>query len=231
MKASIYVEGGAKDSKALRISCQNGFSKLFNNCGYDTQLVHVVACGGRGNTYKRFKTAHATEKTSFIVLLVDSEDPVADITKPWKHLKERNGDNWDRPTQASDEQVFLMTTCMETWIVADHATLQEHFHASQSAKIKRTPQPINVSQLPSLHALEEKHRDGVFDQLLRATSHCSNGYKKGTTSFELLGKLKPCTLRQTLPSFKRIMDILDKILDCPHILCPDEIQDTNNDSD
>lgn len=36
-----------------------------------------------------------------------------------------NEKNWDPPTGATDNQVLLMTTCMETWIVADRALGRE----------------------------------------------------------------------------------------------------------
>ncbi len=44
-----------------------------------------------------FRTACANAKPGdYVALLVDSEDPVADIEKPWEHLKAR--DSWTKPT-------------------------------------------------------------------------------------------------------------------------------------
>ena len=51
--------------------------------------------------------------------------PVSDIEETWVHLHRR--DSWRRPRGARNDQVLLMTTCMETWIVADHTSLREHF--------------------------------------------------------------------------------------------------------
>jgi len=58
-------------------------------------------------------------------MLVVSEDPIADEEEPWQHLRQSPDDNWDPPTGATDNQVLLMTTCMETWIVADRALGRE----------------------------------------------------------------------------------------------------------
>jgi hypothetical protein len=52
-------------------------------------------------------------------MLIDSEEPPADPNAPWKHLKDRDG--WDRPAAAEDDQVLLMITCMETWIITDES--------------------------------------------------------------------------------------------------------------
>lgn len=60
-----------------------------------------------------------------VFMLIDSEDPMANIEATWPHLKVRDG--WEKPENAGDEQVLMMTTCMETWIVADRAALKSHF--------------------------------------------------------------------------------------------------------
>jgi hypothetical protein len=45
-----------------------------------------------------------------------------------------------------------------------------------------------------------------------ATSTCSNAYRKGKRSYEILGKLKPVVLAALLPSFARTMAILEQKL-------------------
>ena len=74
--------------------------------------------GGRRSAYEDFESHVATAGSGdFVGLLVDSEDTVADIEKPWVHLRQR--DKWAKPDGATDDQVLFMTTCMETWIAAD----------------------------------------------------------------------------------------------------------------
>jgi len=94
-----------------------------------------------------------------------------------------------------------MTTCMETWIVADHAAMTDHYGAQ-----------LQVSALPPLVNLENRGRHDVLDSLVRATRNCANAYAKGKRSFEILAKLSPGTLALHLPSFVRVRRILNEKL-------------------
>ena len=130
-----------------------------------------------------------------MALWIDSEEPLEDLEATWQHLQTRN--QWVQPVGSSDEQVLFMTTCMETWFVADRAALQGHFKDK-----------LQVSALPPLHDLESRHRHDVQGRLINATRRCSNAYAKGIKSFEILGKLSPEVLIQSLPSFVRVLRIL-----------------------
>ena len=132
-------------------------------------------------------------------MLVDSEEPVESLEKTWDHLKSR--DQWDKPAGALDEQVIFMTTCMETWIVADRAALREHYG-----------QHLQEHALPALVDLEKRHRHEMHDSLVHASRNCSNAYSKGKRSFEVLAKLDPAVLKQHLPSFVRVDRILQETL-------------------
>jgi hypothetical protein len=163
-------------------------------------MPKLVAGGGREQTFKYFCTAHgASASNSIVCLLVDSEDPMTDIERTWEHLKDR--DDWDRPDGATDEQVLMMTACMETWIVADRAALRAHYGSN-----------LNENQLPAVVNLETRGRQGIQDALERATSQCSNNYQKGKRSFQVMAVLTRATLEQHLPSFVRDMRILEATL-------------------
>lgn len=193
MRSHIYIDGA--ESKEDQVRCREGFRTLFEKAGLTGRLPRLSACGGRNSAFDDFKTAHAGKGTDdFIALLVDSEDPVADIEKTWNHLKSRDG--WEIPAGALDAQVLLMTTSMETWIVADRAALMNHYGHK-----------LQENALPTLHDLERQNRHEVHDKLVRATRHCSNAFAKGKRSFEVLGVLNVSTL-QTLPSFARMLRIL-----------------------
>lgn len=200
MSAYLYIEGGGTgaDSKEADIRCREGFRNLLENCGFAVQkrMPRLVACGGRDSAFDAFKIAQKTNAAgNFVALWVDSEEPLADLEAAWKHLQAR--DQWVQPVGAVDEQVLFMTTCMETWFVADRAALKTHFK-----------EKLQESALPPLHDLENRHRHDVQDKLIHATRECSNAYAKGTRSFELLGKLSPAALAQHLPSFVRVRRIL-----------------------
>ena len=195
MSATIFLEGGGPRSE-LRTRCQKGFHKLLEKCGFTGRMPKLVACGARGASFDRFKIAHkAKRKDDFIAMLIDSEDPVADIEKPWKHLQQRDG--WKKPKGASDDQVLFMTTCMETWIVSDPAALQAHYGTE-----------LQESALPPLVKLETQLRHRIQGDLIHATRNCTNAYGKGKRSFEVLAELNPATLEEHLPSFARALRIL-----------------------
>lgn len=198
MSSHLYIEGA--ESREDQIRCREGFRRLLEKAGFTGRLPRLTACGSRNSTFDDFKTAHLNAKPGhFVAMLVDSEDPVADVETPWRHLKTR--DHWDNPTDASDEQVFFMTTCMETWIVADRETLRKHYG-----------QKLQESALPPNDHLESRGRSEVLSKLQHATRECSNAYRKGKRSFFLVGELNPATLEPLLPSFARMMRILDEKL-------------------
>jgi hypothetical protein len=191
----LYIEGGATGagSKEAQARCRESFRKLLRKAGLPRQ-PRLSACDGRENTFDDFRTAHLHRKPGdYIAMLVDSEGPVADGEQPWSHLKA--GDDWDRPGGADEDQVLMMTTCMETWIVADRATLRAHYG-----------EKLQESALPPLHNLEARPRHEVQDRLIHATRDCKNRYAKGPRSFEVVGMLQPPAL-QNLPGFARAIRI------------------------
>ena len=196
VSARIYLEGGG-DSNAGRRSCRQGFRKLLEACGFKGRMPSLTASGSRNAAYVGFVADHQTAPAGdYVALLVDSEDPVADVNAPWVHLRHRDG--WPRPPGADDEQVLLMTTCMETWLVADPDALAERYGPG-----------FQASALPPLNNLESRNRDDVLRGLENATRQCPIRYAKGPESFTALGKIRPDRIQQHLPSFQRARRTLD----------------------
>ena len=111
MKVKVYVEGGG-DGKSLRARCRGGFSSFFEKANLAGRMPQVIACGGREAAFDKFCTALGSRRAEeFIILLVDSEGPVADRSEPWLHLRER--DSWEKPDDATDENAHLMVQCKE----------------------------------------------------------------------------------------------------------------------
>jgi len=197
-KTTIYIEGGG-DSKQLHTLCRKGFRTLLKKCGFKGCMPHLVACGGRDSAFEDFKIAHANKSNSdYVAMLIDSEDPLTDL-EAWGHLKRRDG--WDKPLGSENDQVLFMTTCMETWIVADRDALAKHYGSK-----------LQKSALPPLFDLESRSRHDIQDTLSHATRDCSNSYKKGRRSFYVLEKLSPNELESHLPSFVRVKGILENRL-------------------
>ncbi len=200
MNAIIYLEGGASGphSKNLTIRCQQAFHELLVSMGFKGRKPRLKACGGRASVYEDFCTAHQTNRGGYVAMWIDSEEPITDIEAAWKHLAEvTTVASWDRPENAQDDQVLFMTTCMETWIVADVPTLRAHYGRE-----------LNENSLPAPNDLEKRGRHDVQARLETATKNCKNAYAKGKLSFDVLEKLQPSTLRQHLPSFVRVERIL-----------------------
>ncbi len=199
MSATIFLEGGG-DSKELHIRCREGFRQLLEKCGFRGRMPRLTACGGRSTAFYDFQTGHATKgDADYVAMLIDSEEPLKELDAAWQHLERRDG--WETPPDATDEQVLFMTTCMETWIVADQKTLSDHYGSK-----------LQKSALPALNNLESRYREEVQQKLTHATRNCSNAYTKGKRSFVVLGKLSPATLKQHLPSFRRVVRILEREL-------------------
>ena len=195
MSARIYLEGGGNRPEG-RARCREGFRKLLERCGLSGRMPKLVASGSRSDAFDNFKTSHTNASGSeYVALLIDSEGRVSDVEQTWEHL--RHGDNWQRPRGAADDQVLLMTTCMETWIVADQSALREHFG-----------QGLRPNALPSPTNLESRPTGDVQSSLENATRDCAAPYTKGPRSYEVVGKLNPDTLESQLPSFGRARRIL-----------------------
>ena len=97
------------------------------------------------------------------------------------------------------DQAQLMVTCMETWLMADRAALNEFFG----------PKLREKSLLP-LEQLEERPRECVQQSLTQATKNCANAYQKGDRSFQVLAYAAPETLKQHLPYFRRLIETLER---------------------
>lgn len=199
MRRAIYIEGGG-DSKDLHIQCRKAFRQILENCGFKGRMPRLVACGSRNSAYKDFRSAVTySDSDDYIAILVDSEDPVDDIHKPWQHLNKRDG--WEQPDGTKDSQAFLMITCMETWIAAERDALRMHYKNG-----------FNENRLPSLDKIEMQPRHKVQKALEDATRNCKNKYSKGRRSFEILEKLSVDVLTENLLGFKRFRDVLEKEL-------------------
>jgi hypothetical protein len=171
-------------------------------------MPRIVACGSRADAYKSFCTAIANNELA--MLLVDSEARMAAGAEPsnapssewlpWLHLKQRQGDGWDRPANSDDLQCHLMVQCMEHWLLADRDALRAFFGKG-----------YRDSALPSAqNPLEGLSKQSAYSALANATRDCQTKgtYGKGQHSFELLGKIDPQKVMAASPWAKRFITAL-----------------------
>ena len=164
-------------------------------------MLKVIASGGRDRAYKGFRTAfYDTKANDFLVLLVDSESPVAKGDSAWVHLHKQDG--WNKPEQAGCDNVHLMVQCMEAWFFADKDAL-ERIHDDKFIR----------NALPAREKIEDIPKNDLIDGLKNATRQCKpeKQYDKGMRSFEILSQIDPQKVIAASPHAKRLIDTLKQI--------------------
>lgn len=203
----LYVEGGG-DSKSLQIECRKGFRNFIEKAGLKGKMPSIIACGGRKNAYDSY--CIAIEYGEDAVLLVDSEAPLLnqnqqglpETWQPWQHLKQRQGDGWDKPKNSKDTDCHLMVQCMENWLLADRDTLKAFFG-----------QGFADNQLPAATRLIESiDKNTAYEALAKASASCKTKvpYDKGEHSFKLLASIDSEKVTDSSPWAKRFVDELKK---------------------
>ena len=197
MNVKVYVEGGG-NVRELRTRCRKGFSSFFGKANLAGRMPQVIACGGRHTTYDKFAAAlRSANDTVFVVLLVDSEGPVAEGAGPWRHLQTR--DKRGRPHGATDDNAHLMVQCMEAWFLADKDRLATFFGRG-----------FNRNALPCNPDIEQVAKTDVLDGLKGATRQCrpKGEYGKGRHSFEILAEVDPAKVVAASKHARRLIKTL-----------------------
>ena len=193
MTTRVYVEGGGSGNKALRSACRRAFGEFFRESGLES-LPRVVPCGGRNETYDDFRHARLGPGQDRVLLLVDSERPVA-AADPWRHLAASDG--WRRPRGARQEDAHLMVECMESWFYADKETLITFFG---DGFVPSALSRANVEEIP---------KGDVLRGLAAASRRSQRGtYDKGRHAFTILGLLDPAKVCASSPHARRLIDVL-----------------------
>jgi hypothetical protein len=199
----IFVEGGGDNDDQHR-EFRQGLRLFLEKAGIKGRMPRIVACGGRQTAFDDYKTEIKSGNSAY--LLVDSEEAVAatfqngeDMTKwnPWGHLKQRTGDNWDRPEKAKDTDCHLMVQCMENWFLADSQALSSFFKKEFKEK-----------KLPTNKSIEAVSKTEVYDALAAATKECKAAYSKGGNSFKILAEIDPAKVTSASPWAKRFIETL-----------------------
>lgn len=174
----IYVEGGG-DTWPTRTACRQGFSDFFGKILPPGCRPRIIAAGGRNEAYQSFCTA-LKQGGAFVMLLVDSEDPVPAKMAVWVHLKTRDG--WDQPKPASADHAHMMVTCMEAWFLADTQALAAYY--GQGFLTNSLPKNPDVEKIP---------RGDIVAALEHATrnTRTKGQYHKTRHAFQILGSLDP----------------------------------------
>jgi len=198
---AIYVEGGGDTAQTLD-PFRRGMSAFMKSVVDAVRQRHirwrVIPCGRRRAAYDAFVDALSNEPKAFNVLLVDSEDPVAITVAPWEHLKNREGDKWDKPPGADDERCQMMVTCMEAWFLADPGGLRRHFGGN-----------FDSGKLPPANQAETRTKANINDALKKATSLTpAKEYQKTRDGVKLLEKVDCSEVRKHCKWCERLFQAL-----------------------
>ena len=163
-----------------------------------------MACGSRNDAFDMFQTALRQNDPDIVnLLLVDAETKVKANTSPWKHLREREGDWWDRPANVSDEQCHLMVQSMETWIASDIGALRKFY--GKGFREKLIPPTLDVEAID---------KDRLFAALKEASSHSEKKgqYHKTKHGFALIGLADPELVRAKAAYCERFFQATERMI-------------------
>ena len=192
VKVRLLVEGGGSSETSDK-DFRQAWGRFFAAAGLTGRLPKVVRGEGREQTFDKFKSALRRRRRDEIVLiLVDSEGPVATRQSAWQHL--HNQDNWERPPDADDDSAHLMVQLMETWFLADRTALRNFFGPL-----------FNENPFRAWQNLEDVHKDTVLNAMDQATRDCQKRYRKGRVSFELLGHIDPRQVTAACPHARELL--------------------------
>ena len=198
VRVRIVIEGGGSGETPDK-DFRQAWTQFFESAGLVGRMPRVVRGEGRQQTLDRFRTAlQGQRRNEVVILLVDSEGPVAADQSAWEHL--HNQDNWNQPPGAADDSAYLMVQVMETWFLADREALRRFFGPSLNEN--------HFSQWPDLEAVP---KDTVLNAMEMSTANCQRPYSKGRVSFQLLGQINPQIVANACPHANQLLTHLSAL--------------------
>jgi hypothetical protein len=199
----VYIEGGA-EGKTADSDFRRGWKKFLNELhdlaranGYHS--LEVVRGKGRASTFGRFVKYKTEYPADLCVLLVDAETATPEDTRVWNIVAHRQGDNWQRPSWATERHLYLMVHMVETWLLTDQDALQKFFK-----------QGFRQGLLPTTN-LEARSKDEINQVLEKATQGSSKGPYRHGQAHEIIGTVRPERVK-TLRHGQRLFDDLGKLI-------------------
>ncbi len=141
-----------------------GWTRFFKAAGLEGKMPSIVRGQGRQQTFDLFSTAAANPRVGVLpLLLVDSEETVAEGHSVWQHLEALV--DWRRPRGAAEDQAFLMVQVMETWFLADRDLLRRYFgSALRENHLRQWPnlEGVELRLEPAQRPLNPGHKPASF---------------------------------------------------------------------
>ena len=184
----IYFEGDA--------SLRPGFRELFKGLGGAKLRLNLIACGA--DFVADFVSGVKRNPNALNILLQDAEGPyspaVAQETR-------RRINRYDSGQRIADDQLHFMVPLMESWFLADRATLRNYYGPG-----------FAENRLPVNRQVEEILKEDVINDLANATRNTAKGrYHKTRHAPELLARIDAARVRAAAPIGARLFSLLEQL--------------------
>jgi len=203
MEIKLYVEGGGKGShKLATIKLQQGFDAFFRelkNAAREKKIsFKIIPSNNTQNTYEDFLISVRNSPQSFNLLLVDSDEAVAENETARDFLQKKYR-KWQLKT-IKDEQCHLMVQIMESWFLADVDALKS-FYGKE----------FKESAIPKHKNVETIAKDTVEKSLAAATAKTQKAeYHKIEHGAKILEIINPQKVRAATPHCERLFETIAK---------------------
>ncbi|MEI8282088.1 MAG: hypothetical protein WCG75_06770 [Armatimonadota bacterium] len=207
-KIVIYIEGQGGGEKPKRRRYLDGefrkswklFLKPLADHAKSKGVSHFQCIPGYGGdqAIDLFGHRRASAANHLHILLIDSEGPVQDVSKPWIALGKTP------PAGVTDDHCYLIVQSLETWLCADLSGLQSYFD-----KPKKCFKPAGI---PTQN-LEQVDRKKLDKLLKAATVDCGRQQEYDHADGNIIiGQLDQAKLK-TLSSVQRLFNDLTKVIE------------------
>ena len=199
----VYIEGGA-EGKEGDSDFRRGWKKFLAELHELARVnnyhsLEVVRGKGRANTFRLFYTHKKVHPADLCVLLADAETTVPEGAAVWDVVARREGDNWQRPSWATERHLYFMVHFVETWLLTDRGALQTFFNGG-----------FKPDLLPATN-LEERSKGEVEEALRRATQGSRKGPYRHGQAHEIIGIVRPDNVK-TLRHGQRLFASLASLI-------------------
>ena len=185
----IYFEGDPK--------LRSGFRSLFTDLQSASRRITPVPC--KANAIADFMDGIKNYPDAVNILLIDSEGPYT----PNLLQEVRQHDHWDTALgrQVPDNRLHFMVPVMESWFLADRATLRNYYGPG-----------LAENRLPANQQVEQILKDDVINGLVAATRDTGKGrYHKTRHAPALLAALNPAQVRAAAPACANLFAALEQL--------------------
>lgn len=151
---------------------REAFSKLLEEYGIKKGCYKIIVGYGREDVIKEFCSKANSSPTS--IILVDSETPIKEGQSKLDHLKSTN---YSVTEKITENNLFFMVVCMETWIVSDKNALKQYYGQFFKEEKIQSADLIN------------RDKENIMKMLESSIKDCKENKYKKSASFDILKKV------------------------------------------